>query len=141
MHIEIHIHTEEPVTQTDINVLLALSQALVAGNTKSEPEQKSGADVVKEDRKAEQAKSAPAAKKAAPAAKKAAAPAPEPEPDEDASEDGEDALEAAVSRATALVKEGKIPLVKKALAAAGAKKVSELTADQVDDFVAALDEE
>jgi hypothetical protein len=122
-----------PLSESDKAALRAL-----VGATTPEP---SAADVVKEDRKAEQAKAAPVAKKAAPAAKKAAAPAPEPEPDEDSSEDGEDALEAAVSRATALVKEGKIPLVKKALAAAGAKKVSELTADQVDDFVAALDEE
>lgn len=128
-----------PLSESDKAALAAL-----IGQSKTVAEharEVTGADVVKEDRKAEQAKTAPAAKKAAPAAKKAAAPAPEPEPDEDASEDGEDALEAAVSRATALVKEGKIPLVKKALAAAGAKKVSELTADQVDDFVAALDEE
>lgn len=107
---------------TDANVLRAIADALDGAPTPTP-----AADVVKEDRKAEQAKAAPAkaAKKAAPA----------PDPDES----GDDPTEAAVERATALVKGGKTAVVKKALAEVGVKRVSELSAEHVEDFLAALD--
>lgn len=96
----------------------------------------SGVEVVKADRKAEQVEATKEAKKAA---VKKAAPAPDPEP-EAATEGGEDPLEDAVARATELVKEGKTPLVKKALAEVGVKRVSQLSVEHAEDFLAALDE-
>lgn len=93
-------------------------------------------------------KPAPAPKKTAakPAAKKAAAkPAPEPEPEDDEDEDedimgGDDAptMDDAVARATELVGKGKSAQVKAALAEVGAKRVSDLSDDQVPAFLAAL---
>lgn len=96
----------------------------------------SGVEVVKADRKAEQVEATKEAKKAV---VKKAAPAPDPEP-EAATEGGEDPLEDAVARATELVKEGKTPLVKKALAEVGVKRVSQLSVEHAEDFLAALDE-
>jgi hypothetical protein len=132
MYISINIDTDN-VNAEDAKVLRAISDAF------SDDATVTALDVVKEDRKAEQAKAA-TTKKAAPAAKKAAPAEPAPEPEEDASEDGEDDLDAAVSRATMLVQAGKTPVVKKALAAVGVKRVSELSADHVEDFLSALDE-
>jgi hypothetical protein len=79
------------------------------------------------------------------AAKAAAEPEPEPVEDEVA-DDGEDedllgaapTLDDAVERATALVTDGKSAQVKKALAAVGAKRVSELAEDDVAAFLEAL---
>lgn len=109
----------------------------------------SGADVVKEDRKAEQAK------KAAPAAKKAAAPKAAPAPQEDASEDADEdvvgaeptaddsapTLDDAIDRATELVKADKLAEVKAALKDAGVKKVGELPAGKIAGFLTALEDE
>lgn len=93
-------------------------------------------------------KSAPA-KKAAP--KKQAKPDPEPEPDEDEAEADEpevddladadeDAptMDDAIRVATELVSDGKAAQVKEALAELGAKRVSELSADDVPAFLQSL---
>lgn len=90
------------------------------------------------------APAAPAAKKATPAKKAAAAkPAPAPEPEEEDGDlvggDDEDeapTLEDAVSKATALVADGKAKEVKAALDKVGAKKVSALEGDQIAAFLA-----
>lgn len=94
---------------------------------------------------------APAAKKAAPA-KKAAAPkaeakAKEPEPEaeeelieaEPEAEEGAPSMSDAVAAATALVSAGESAKVKAALAEVGAKRVSEMSEDDIPAFLAALD--
>lgn len=75
----------------------------------------------------------------APAKKAAAAPKPEPEPEEDllGTDDGP-TLEDAVKRATELVAGGKAAEVKAALAAAGVKRVSELSGAKISTFLDAL---
>jgi hypothetical protein len=81
---------------------------------------------------------APAPKTRSPKAQ----PAPEPEPEDEDLLGGSDdspTLEQAVARATQVVSEGGTATVKAALASVGAKKVSELSADKVADFMAALD--
>jgi hypothetical protein len=135
MHISINLDTSGETSQADINLLLTLAQSLVKGTD--------GSAVVQADRKAEQA--APAVVTATPA-KKAAAPKPkpEPEPEPEPEEDligGGDALtvDDAVNKAQDLVTSGKSSVVKKALAAVGAKRVGELEPNQVADFVAALE--
>lgn len=123
----------------DATILRALADSLTP----------SGSAVVQADRKAEQA-AAPAVVKAAPAKKAAAAkpaPEPDPEPEAEAAEPEEDligggealSLDDAVSKAQDLVTSGKSAVVKKALAAVGAKRVGELEQSQIADFVAALD--
>lgn len=103
---------------------------------------------------AEAAVSAPAPKKAAPAAKKAAPKAekaapepeteeePEEEPEAEADEDlvGGDGptMEDAVAAATKLVSSGQAAKVKAALGEVGAKKVSEVKAEDLATFVNAL---
>lgn len=100
---------------------------------------------------------APAAEKAAPAAKKAAAPkaeakaakTPEPEEaedetdepnvDEDTNADGPTKADA-IELATKLVSNGDAKKVKSALAEVGAKRVSELTDDNVATFVGLLND-
>ena len=91
-------------------------------------------------------------KKAAPAAKKAPAPkaeAPAPEPAEEAVEEpaeedllggGDDAptMEDAVALATKMVSTGKTAEVKAALAAVGAKRVSEIDESKIADFIGEL---
>ena len=67
-----------------------------------------------------------------------AAPAPEPEPEE---EPEGNTLEDAVTRATELVAEGRAAEVKGALANFGVKRVSELEESQVEEFLAALNED
>lgn len=81
-------------------------------------------------------------------AKKVAAvvePEPEPEEEEEIEEDlvGGDAptISDAVAAATKLVSEGKQAVVKAALTAVGAKKVSEMEADVIPSFLAALEAE
>lgn len=80
---------------------------------------------------------APAKKTAAKRApaKKAAAKKAEPEPEDDV-----DPLDVAIERATEMVQSGGIKTVKAALAAVGAKKVSDLTGNKVEAFLEALDE-
>jgi hypothetical protein len=101
----------------------------------------SGAAVVAEDRKAEQA-SAPAAKKAAPA-RKAAAPKPEPEPEPEEDVVGDDAptLDTAIERAQELVQAGKVAAVKRALALSGTKRVKDLSDEDIPAFLADLEDE
>jgi hypothetical protein len=86
---------------------------------------------------------APAAK--APAAKKTAAPKTEKveepaddEPADDADEPAANTLEDAVALATKMVSAGDAAKVKAALNSVGAKKVSEVPEDKVDEFIAAL---
>jgi hypothetical protein len=85
---------------------------------------------------------APAAKATPAPAKKAAAPkptaVPDPEPEEDLVGGGA-TLEDAVAKATELVAAGKTAAVKAALAAAGAKRVSELSGAKIQVFLDALD--
>lgn len=93
------------------------------------------------------AKAAPAAEKpAAKATKAKPEPKAEPEPDTaddevqtPADEEGDGpTMQDAVELATKLVSNGEAKRVKEALADAGAKRVSELKADKVADFIAAL---
>ena len=58
---------------------------------------------------------------------------------EAAGNDGSDTLEQAVAQATTLVADGKTAKVKEALAAAGAKRVSELKGSAIAVFLGALD--
>lgn len=68
------------------------------------------------------------------------APTPAPEEDEASPEESSGGtLEDAVSRATALVSQGKTASVKEALAATGAKRVSELKGAMIGAFLKALD--
>lgn len=84
---------------------------------------------------------APAAAAAPAAARKAAAPkaaaAPEPTPEPEAPADA-DPMEAAVKLATDLVAAGKAADVKKVLTDFGVKRVSQLEAGDINDFIAAL---
>ena len=73
-----------------------------------------------------------------PVAKPTPKPEPTPEPDEDLL-GGAATLEDAVARATTLVASGKTAQVKAALAAAGAKRVSELSGAKIGVFLGALD--
>lgn len=78
------------------------------------------------------------AKKAAASKPKAK---PEPETDEDEGEDeteGGASKEDAVALATKMVSNGEAAKVKAALVEVGAKKVSEIPEDKVDEFIAAL---
>lgn len=95
------------------------------------------------------AKAAPAAEKPAAKATKAK-PEPKAEPEPETGDDEPDAtpsadeegdgptMQDAVELATKLVSNGEAKRVKEALADAGAKRVSELKADKVADFIAAL---
>ena len=90
-------------------------------------------------------KASPAAKPAPQAGPKAKAAKAVEEPVEAVDEAVEDepatdgpSMEDAVAAATKLVSTGQAPKVKAALTAAGAKRVSELTADKIADFIAAL---
>jgi len=119
MHIS--INTEDGLTDTDKAVLRALLGEETAAPAKA-------------------AAPAPAKKAAAPKATKAKA---EPEPDEDevaddAAEDSGTSLEDAVKLATKMVSNGEAAKVKAALGEVGAKKVSEIPEDKVDEFIAAL---
>lgn len=80
----------------------------------------------------------------APATKPAAKPKPEPEPEEEeeADEDligGEVTVQDAIDRATELVGEGKQALVKAALKAVGADRVSNIPESKAAAFIAALE--
>lgn len=61
----------------------------------------------------------------------------EPEPEADEAPAGA-TLEEAVALATKMVSNGEAAKVKKALGTVGAKKVSEVSADKVDEFISAL---
>jgi hypothetical protein len=80
----------------------------------------------------------PAPAKATPAKKAAAKPEPTPDPEPAEDEASEATLEDAVALATKMVSNGEAKKVKAALSDVGAKKVSEIPADKVGDFVAAL---
>ena len=92
---------------------------------------------------APKAKPAPkATAKAAPVAEEAPEVPDEPADEADAEEDllgGAPTLEDAVAKATELVSSGQTATVKAALAAVGAKRVSEVKANQVQAFIDALD--
>lgn len=119
MHIS--IDTTEPLSDTDKQILSVLSGGAVAPAP------------------------APVEKAAAPA-KKAAAPKATPKAEEPAEDDtaGDDSgdggatLEEAVALATKMVSNGEAAKVKAALGEVGAKKVSEIPEDKVDEFIAAL---
>lgn len=72
--------------------------------------------------------------------KAAAAPPQEPddEPDEDLLGGDEYTMQDAVDRATELISAGKQPVIKKALADLGAKRVADLKGDQIREFIEAL---
>jgi hypothetical protein len=94
-----------------------------------------------EEPDADEAPAAPApAKAAAKKAPKAAAAPVEPE-DEDLLGGTAPTMADAVARATVLVSEGGAAKVKEALAAVGAKRVSEMDEDKVPEFLALLDAE
>lgn len=122
MHIS--INTEDGLSASDIRVLKAL-----IGDT----------ETFAAPAKEQAEKPAPAKKAAAPAKKAEPEPEPEPEPEEDLVGGGDvRTKEDAIKEATTLVSQGKTAQVKKALAAVGAKKVSEIPDDQVEEFFAAL---
>jgi hypothetical protein len=108
---QLTINTEEALSETDLAIL-----ALLTGDAP-----------------------APASK---PAAKKAAAAKPEPEAsaEEDLLGGTEPTMADAVALATKLVSEGSAAQVKEALAKVGAKRVSELTDDNIATFVNSLSE-
>lgn len=122
MHVTIAIDTTTPLSDTDRAVLAAL----VGGS--AEP------------------KAEPASRRPRAAAKPA--PAPEPEPQDEPADEEEDlitpepqdeaTLDFAVAKATDLVAAGKSPKVREALKAVGAKRVGELTDEQVPAFLKAL---
>ena len=121
MHISMNL--DEGLSDLDVRVL----KALIGETTTAAPAA---------------GKPAPA-KKAAPAAKKPE-PEPEPEPEEDLVGDEEAKQPArtkadAIKDSTEMVSKGKAAIVKKALAAVGAKKVSEIPDDQVEEFFAVLE--
>lgn len=116
---QITIDTSTPLSDTDKAIL-----ALVAGDLPV-------ATIVEEPAKV-------------PAPKRAPKPAPEPEPEEEeeADEDligGEVTVQDAVDKATALVGEGKQALVKAALKAVGADRVSNIPQSKAAAFIAALE--
>lgn len=120
---QITINTAEALSDTDLAILAVLVQQDAAATPAP---------------KAEKAAAKPAKKAAA---KPEPKPEPEPEPEED--EDlvgGDDAptMEDAVALATKLVSSGRSKDVKAALNAAGAKRVSELKAEDIPEFVNAL---
>lgn len=135
MRITIDYNTTDVMTELERQVLLALTGAVIPAPTPA-------VEVHKADAAAAQAK---------------AKPGPKPKPEVvssiktqeqvDAEPEAEVAAEAAapvdlsvaVARATALVSEGKSTEVKAALTAVGAKRVSELSEDQVASFLAALE--
>lgn len=122
MHIS--INTEEDLSQVDKKIL-----AVLAGVSDTAPA-------------APSEKPAPAAAKKAAAAKPKPAPEPEDEPDEDEAEEesGEGGATVAEAKALAskMVSNGEAAKVKAALGEVGAKKVSEIPEDKVDEFIAAL---
>lgn len=106
--------------------------AFLAGQEAPEPEAED-----EEPETPAPAKKAAAAKKAAPKAE------PDPEPEAEDLVGGGDAptMADAVARATTLVSEGEAAKVKEALAAVGAKRVSEMSEEDIPAFFAALDAE
>lgn len=87
------------------------------------------------------AKPASAKAKPARAAKPAPEPEPEPEEDDDILGDNGPTLKDAVARATELVGEKKSAVVKEALKSVGVGRVSELSGDQIQEFLDALADE
>lgn len=113
---QITIDTSAPLSTTDLEIL-----ALLTGTP--------AATIVEEPAKV-------------PAPKRAPKPAPEPEPEEEPDEDligGEVTVQDAVDKATELVGEGKQALVKAALKAVGADRVSNIPQSKAAAFLAALE--
>lgn len=148
----IKVHVEITPAEDGFNPLESQLLALLAGNpvaaqatTVREPAKPAApakSEPVKEPAKPATPKTAPAKPKVEPV--KEPAPA-EEEAAEEAAEDlvggsGDEAtaytLEDAISTATGLIKEGKLALVKAALAPTSAKKVSELKGDDIQTFMA-----
>lgn len=120
---QITIDTSVPLTDTDYAVLVLLTSrdGAPAATVVTEPAKK------------------PATK---PATKPAPKPEPEPEPEEEAAEDligGEPTVQDAIDKATELVNGGKQALVKAALKAVGADRVSNIPAAKAADFLAELE--
>lgn len=116
---QITIDTSAPLTALELNIL-----GLLTNNP--------AATIVEEPAQV------PATK---PAPKRAPKPEPEPEPEED-DEDligGEVTVQDAVDKATELVNSGKQAVVKAALKAVGADRVSNIPASKAAEFVAALE--
>jgi len=120
MHIS--INTDEALSDVDKQIL-----AVLAGGVS-----------------APKASPAPAAEAAPKSTPKASKPVEEPEEaadepaEEESTEESGTTLEEAVALATKMVSNGEAKKVKEALGTVGAKKVSEIPADKVDEFVAAL---
>lgn len=132
---EITITLSTPLSDGDREILAALAgQTVSVELAETEPENPARAPRKSTAPKAtepeDDAKPAPAKKAAA---KKA--------PAKPADDGDDDLMSQAVSRATELVSSGQAPKVKAALATVGAKRVSELTAKTLPDFLSALDEE
>ena len=134
LHVTIQITSDasNPLTETDQGIL----RALAATNGSAAPtEFLTGAVHMRENPESPTPVAAAAPKAAAKVAPK---PEPTPEPEEDLL-GGAATLEDAVARATTLVASGKTAQVKAALAAAGAKRVSELSGAKIGVFLGALD--
>lgn len=126
----LNIDTSQPLTLTDRTILAALLNG--SGTTSGNITYVSGVSVVGAgetvDPKVEESKPEPRKRTSRP---KTAEPAEEPT-------DGNPMAEA-VRRASALLSDNKADVVRAALAEAGAKRVGELTDEQVPAFLAALD--
>ena len=134
LHVTIQITSDasNPLTETDQGIL----RALTATNGSAAPAN----DYVPADTAAVR-KAIPAPKaEPKPVAKPAPVAAPEPvvEEEEEDLVGGAPSLEDAVAKATTLVASGKTAQVKAALAAAGAKRVSELAGKKIGVFLDAL---
>lgn len=134
---EIRIHVGEPLTAVEVEVLKVLlaNEDYQRAVTMQEMETKSARLRAELDQEAKAA-----AKPKAKPEPKDPEPTPEPEPVVEAApaRDGEDMRAEAVRRATEMVSSGKAAEVKAALASVGAKKVSELSDDQVGPFLTAI---
>jgi len=154
--IVITITDTDGYTEADRRIISALQAHPSNGTAAVVPAEGKTTAVVREPAKATPpAKTEPVKEPAKPAVTKPAPAKPKPEPvqepveaeEEAAEEAAEDVvgdssdettytLEDAVSKATGLIKEGKLALVKAALAPTSAKKVSELKGDDIQTFMA-----
>lgn len=129
MHIS--INTEEGLSDLDKQILAVLAGGVAPAAAKP------AAKAEKAEEKPKPAAKAKATKKPEPE------PEPEPEeeeaPEEEADEESENTLEDAVALATKMVSNGEAAKVKSALGKVGAKKVSEIPEDKVDEFIGLLD--
>jgi hypothetical protein len=126
MKIDLHLDTNDPADAKLIDQLFGRATAQTTPTTQATPA--SAPEVPKPPKKAA----------AAPKPPLAAVPDPEPEPEVETTAEGGYTQQDAVRIATDLVSAGNSAKVKDALAAVGAKRVSEVGEDQLPEFIDAL---